>query len=151
MLSEVRRFFIQIILPLFVFQPLIFKLQFSIFTLLRLLIESPCQSHHAIAGDDVVEGLGHALGIDVVARVAELAEDVEGIKLQEEIALEESLCQSGIPQEFVGVHVRRRVTPSLIHRQVGGELHVPRQLYLSGKTVVEVGDVDGDEVLAVAR
>ena len=75
-------------MPLFVFQPLIFNLQFSIFTLLRLLIESPCQSHHAIAGDDVVEGLGHALGIDVVARVAEFAEDVEGIKLQEEIAVD---------------------------------------------------------------
>ena len=106
MLSEVRRFFIQIILPLFVFQPLIFNLQFSIFTLLSLLIESPCQSHHAIAGDDVVVGLGHALGINVMAGVAQFAEDVEGIKLQEEIALEESLCQAGIPQEFVGVHVR---------------------------------------------
>ena len=78
----------------------------SIFILLRLLVESPCESHHTIAGNDVVEGLGHALGIYVMAGVAQFAEDVQGIKLQEEIALEESLCQTGIPQEFVGVHVR---------------------------------------------
>ena len=78
----------------------------SIINLLRLLVESPCESQHAIAGNDVVEGLGHALGIHVMAGVAQFAEDVEGIKLQEEIALEESLCQAGIPQEFVGVHVR---------------------------------------------
>ena len=78
----------------------------SIINLLRLLVESPCESHHTIAGNDVVEGLGHALGIHVMAGVAQFAEDVECIKLQEEIALEESLCQSGIPQEFVGVHVR---------------------------------------------
>ena len=78
----------------------------SIFILLSLFVESPCEPHHAIAGDDVVEGLGHTLGIHVVTGIAQLAEDIEGVKLQEEIALEESLCQSGIPQEFVGVHVR---------------------------------------------
>ena len=87
-----------------------FTLHSSFFILhssfISLLVESPCEPHHASAGNDVVEGLGHALGIHVVTGIAQLAEDIEGVKLQKEIALEESLCQSGIPQEFVGVHVR---------------------------------------------
>ena len=58
----------------------------------------------AVGGDDVVEGLGLALGVDGAAHVGQVAENVEGIELEEEFAFHHSLCQSGVPHEFVGVH-----------------------------------------------
>ena len=37
-----------------------------------------------------------------------------------------------------------------VHGEVGGELETPRQFDLGGETVVEIEDVDGLEVRAVA-
>ena len=58
----------------------------------------------AVGGDDVVEGLGLALGVDGAAHIGQVAEYVEGVELEKELSLHHPFCQSGVPNEFVGVH-----------------------------------------------
>ena len=57
-----------------------------------------------VGGDDVVEGLGFALGIDGSTHVGQVTKNVEGIELDKEFALQHPFCQSGVPYQFVGVH-----------------------------------------------
>ena len=45
-----------------------------------------------VGGQDVVEGFGAALRVDAVADVRELAEHVEAVELQEQVAVHKSLC-----------------------------------------------------------
>ena len=99
-----------------------------------------------VGGQDVVEGLGAALRVDAVADVRELAEHIEAVELQEQVAVHKSLCDACIPDEFVGVHRRVAIASARVHGQVCGELEVPRQFNLSGETVVEVEDIDSREV-----
>ena len=99
-----------------------------------------------VGGQDVVEGLSAALRVDAVADVGELAEHVEAVELQEQVAVHESLCDAGVPDEFVGVHCHVAIASARVHGQVCGELEVPWQFNLSGETVVEVKDIDSREV-----
>lgn len=45
------------------------------------LLYPPRHMQQAVGGDDVVEGLGLALGVDGAAHVSQVAENVEGIEL----------------------------------------------------------------------
>ena len=72
-----------------------------------------------IGGDDVVEGLGFALGIDGATHVGQVAKNVEGIELEDEFALQHPFCQSGVPYQFVGVHRVFNVSSARIHGEVG--------------------------------
>lgn len=45
-----------------------------------------------VGGDDVVEGLGFALGIDGTTHVGQVAKNVEGIELDKEFALQHPFC-----------------------------------------------------------
>ena len=73
----------------------------------------------AVGGDDVVEGLGLALGIDGAAHVCQVAENIEGIELEKEFSLHHTLCQAGVPYEFVGVHRVFYISSARIHGEVG--------------------------------
>ena len=72
-----------------------------------------------VGGDDVIEGLGFALGIDSATHVGQVAKNVEGIELDEEFALQHPFCQSGVPYQFVGVHRVFNVSSARIHGEVG--------------------------------
>ena len=72
-----------------------------------------------VGGDDVVEGLGFALGIDGATHVGQVAKNVEGIELDKEFALQHPFCQSGVPYQFVGVHLVFNITSARIHGEVG--------------------------------
>ena len=72
-----------------------------------------------VGGDDVVECLGFALGIDGATNVGQVAKNVEGIELDKEFALQHPFCQSGVPYQFVGVHRVFNITSTRIHGEVG--------------------------------
>ena len=63
-----------------------------------------------VGGDDVVEGLGFALGIDGATHVGQVAK---------EFALHHPFCQSGVPYQFVGVHRVFNISSARIHGEVG--------------------------------
>lgn len=72
-----------------------------------------------VGGDDVIEGLGFALGIDGATHVGQVAKNVEGIELDKEFALQHPFCQSGVPYQFVGVHRVFNISFARIHGEVG--------------------------------
>ena len=72
-----------------------------------------------VGGDDVVEGLGFALGIDGATHVGQVTKNVEGIELDKEFALQHPFCQSGVPYQFVGVHRVFNISSARIHGEVG--------------------------------
>ena len=115
-----------------------------------MLVQSVDNVQQSVAGRDIAPRLGAALGVDGTSDVGEIAEKVEAVKHTDEVAVKETLGEAGVPNKLVGVHGVVGVTPSGIHGKVGGELQVPRQFDLSGEAVVEIEDVDGLEVRAVA-
>ena len=72
-----------------------------------------------VGGDDVIEGLGFALGIDGATHVGQVTKNVEGIELDKEFALQHPFCQSGVPYQFVGVHQVFKISSARIHGEVG--------------------------------
>ena len=72
-----------------------------------------------VGGDDVIEGLGFALGIDGTTHVGQVTKNVEGIELDKEFALQHPFCQSGVPHQFVGVHRVFNISSARIHCEVG--------------------------------
>ena len=118
---------------------------------LGLFVESVNDVEHGVAGHHVVAGLGAALCVDRAVHVREVAQEVETVDEAGEAAAEEGAAQAGVPDEVVGVHRRRFVTATAVHRQVGGELQLPGQLQQGRQSVVEVGHVHVGEILAVAR
>ena len=105
----------------------------------------------AVGGNDVVERFGAALRVDVTAHVGEIAEQVEAVEHQRQVAVHEAFGQSGVPYQFVGVHRRLAVATAGVERQVGGELEVPRQFQLGVRTVMVSKDIERLETLTVAR
>ena len=103
-----------------------------------------------VARRDVVPRLSAALGVDGAADVGEVAEEVETVEHTDEVAVKEPFRQTSIPDKFVCIHYVVCVATAGVHSEVGGELETPRQFDLSGEAVVEVEDVDGLEVRAVA-
>ena len=89
---------------------------------LGLFVESVNDVEHGVAGHHVVAGLGAALGVDRAVHVREVAQEVETVDEAGEAAAEEGAAQTGVPDEVVGIHRRRFVTTTAVHRQVGGEL-----------------------------
>ena len=118
--------------------------------LLRLFVQTIHDVQEGVAGCDVVPRLGAALGVDGTADVGEIAEEVKAVEHTDEVAVEETLGEAGVPNKFVGVHGMVGVTSSGVHGEVGGELQAPWQFDLSGEAVIEVEDVDGLKVRAVA-
>lgn len=118
--------------------------------LLRLLVQSVYDVQQCVAGCDVAPRLGAALGVDGAADVGEVAEEVETVEHTDEVAVKETFGQTSIPDKFVCIHCVVCVATAGVHSEVGGELETPRQFDLSGEAVVEVEDVDGLEVRAVA-
>ena len=72
-----------------------------------------------VGGDDVIEGLGFALGIDGATHVGQVTKNVAGIELDKEFALQYPFCQSGVPYQFAGVHRVFNITSARIHGEVG--------------------------------
>lgn len=118
--------------------------------LLRLLVQSVDNVQQSVAGRDIAPRLDAALGVDCSVDVGEVAEEVEAVEHTDEVAVKETLGEAGVPNKLVGVHGVVGVTPSGIHGEVGGELQVPRQFDLSGEAVIEIEDVDGLKICAVA-
>ena len=58
--------------------------------LLGLFVKTIDQGEEGIAGNDVVPSLNAALGVDGATYIGELAQQVEGIEFQDEVALEKS-------------------------------------------------------------
>lgn len=77
-----------------------------------------------VARRDVAPRLGASLGVDGAANVGEIAEEVEAVEHTDKIAVEETLGEAGVPDEFVGVHRAVSVATAGVHRQVGGELRL---------------------------
>ena len=103
-----------------------------------------------VGGNDVVEGFGAPLCIDVAAHVGEVAQQVETVEEDGQVLLWQTFGDAGVPHQFVRVHGRFAVSPAAIHGHVGAHLHVPRQVYLSCHTILEGEGVDVGEILAVA-
>ena len=103
---------------------------------------------HGVLGSDVAPGLGAALSVDGATDVAELTEEVEGIEHDGEAGLGEGAREAGVPHQFVGIHGVVVVAAARIHGHVGRELEAEGYLEDTAEAVVEVGDVDGTEVLA---
>ena len=72
-----------------------------------------------VGGDDVIEGLDFALGIDGSTHVGQVAKNVEGIELDKDFALQHPFCRSGVPHQFVGVHRVFNISSARIHCEVG--------------------------------
>ena len=114
---------------------------------LRLLIEAVEDVEHGVLGSNVAPGFGAALGVDGAAYVAQVAQQVEGIKHHGEACLGEGARETGIPHQLVGVHGVVVVAAARVHGHVSGELEAEGYLEDTAEAVVEVGDVDGTEVL----
>lgn len=71
-----------------------------------LLVEPINEVKEGVAGHDVGEGLGAALGVDNAGDVVELAKDVEAVEHHEKLTFEEGSGEAGVPDEVVGVQQR---------------------------------------------
>ena len=115
-----------------------------------MLVQSVDNVQQGVAGRDIAPRLDAALGVDCSVDVGEVAEEVEAVEHTDEVAVKETFGQTSIPDKFVCIHCVVCVAMAGVHSEVGGELETPRQFDLSGEAVVEVEDVDGLEVRAVA-
>ena len=104
----------------------------------------------SVAGRDIAPRLDAALGVDCSVDVGEVAEEVEAVEHTDEVAVKETFGYTSVPDIFVCIHCVVGIATAGVHGEVGGELEAPRQFDLSCETVVEVEDVDGLEVRAVA-
>ena len=120
----------------------------ALFCILGLFVEAVEDVEHCVLRGDIAPCFGAALSVDGAAHVAELSEEVEGIEHDGETDLGEGAREAGVPHEFVGVHGVVVVAAARVHGHVGGELETERNLEHSAEAIVEVGDVDGAEVLA---
>ena len=75
--------------------------------------------HHDVVRQGAVPGLGAALGVHGILRVAELVQQVEGFNASDELAFEEGLADGGVQHEVVGVEVRAAVAATAVHVAVG--------------------------------
>ncbi len=103
-----------------------------------------------IGGNDVVEGFGAPLCIDVAAHVGEVAQQIKAVEEDGQVLLGQTFGDAGVPHQLVRVHGRFAVSSAAIHGHVGAHLHVPRQVYLSCHAILEGEGVDVGEILAVA-
>lgn len=106
------------------------------------------EEHIAVQG--VGPCFGASLRIDGLGDVAELVEQVEAVEHQEELAVEEGARETGVPAPFRVVHRSVSVASAAVKRQVGGELHLPRQGEKGGEGALDVGRAEVLEVLASA-
>lgn len=88
--------------------------------------------------------------IDVSADVGEIAEDVEAVKENGEVASGDAFGDAGIPDKLVGVHARVAVASAAVHGEVCGQLHVPWQFDLCAGAILERQGIGGNEVRASA-
>ena len=77
----------------------------------------PDQVEHDVAGQRTVPRLGAALGVDLVLCGGELAEQVEGFKAGDELALEERLAQGSIEHKVVAVEFGTSIAATAV--QIG--------------------------------
>jgi len=103
-----------------------------------------------VAAQYVGVGLGAALGIDSAGHIVELTEDVEAFKHESEAAFQRRAQQAGVPDEVVGVYGAALVASAREHREVGGELEVPRKLERGGRSIAEIEGIYAGEVGSVA-
>ena len=115
-----------------------------------MLVQSVDNVQQSVAGRDIAPRLDAALGVDCSVDVGEVAEEVEAVEHTDEVAVKETFGYTSVPDKFVCIHCVVGIATAGVHGEVGGELEAPRQFDLSGETVVEVEDVDGLEVRAVA-
>ena len=104
---------------------------------LGFLAESPDDMQQTVGRDDVVECLRASLSVDVSSDVGEIAQDVESVEEEGEVALGYAFRQAGIPDELVGVHAWFAISSSAVHGQVGRHLDVPWQAYLGSGSILE--------------
>ena len=126
------------------------NLFFSLLFLLRHDIESIREREHHVARNAVVPRLGATLLVHHVARVGELLQDVEALEFGEEFAFEETARELGVPDPVGGVHLALLIAATGVHRQVGGELELRRQVQRRVEADLIVAGVDVFETLATA-
>ena len=69
---------------------------------LRLLVHAPGYAEHGVRWYDVGVGLCTSLGIDGVADIAQVVQQVEGIEHDAPVLY--TLAEPGIPDKLVGIH-----------------------------------------------
>ena len=95
-------------------------------------------------------GLGAALGIDGITRGRELVQDVEGLQLSEQFAMDERADEFGIPNPVGGVHLVLLIASAGKHGQIGRELEMPRKVNSCVKTYIVVTCMDVGEAFTTA-
>ena len=94
---------------------------------------------HHVTVDAVRLAVLTGVGTDGTADVAALMQEV--IRLQRDgglLLLKESVTDLCVPNEFVRVHVGRRVTATRTHADVGGESETILEVACRRKAIVEV-------------
>ena len=104
----------------------------------------------AIRWNHVVESLCATLCIHRALHIGEFAQEVETIEHDGQLALHQTLCQSGIPHQLVRVHRRFAVATTAVHRDVCRYLEIQWQFQLCSCSVLEGIDVHGRETFTVA-
>ena len=115
-----------------------------------MLVQSVDNVQQSVAGRDIAPRLDAALGVDCSVDVGEVAEEVEAVEHTDEVAVKETFGYTNVPDKFVCIHCVVGIATAGVHGEVGGELEAPRQFDLGGEAIVEIEDVDGHEVHAVA-
>ena len=68
----------------------------------------------------------------------DLVQQVEGTGSDEQSAVEEAAVYLRVPQQVVGVHRCVSIAAPTVHADVGREVHLPREIRLEVRAVVEV-------------
>lgn len=105
---------------------------------------------HDITGNGVVPRLGTSLLIDGIAGGGKLVKDVEALQLGEQLALAERAGELRVPHPVGAVHLDLQVAATGEHRQVGGQLEMPRQTNCGVGTDIIVIGMDVIKVLTLA-
>ena len=123
-------------------------------TLLRMSFgrfpDSVYHTKHSISRYDVSPGLCNSLHVYGVIQAGNVAKDVVSDQCKDEIAVQDAFGQLGIPYEVVRVHNRIGKAAVGVETEVGGQLHLPRQLKISVNARIDVHTVDALEMLTPA-
>ena len=117
---------------------------------LRLFVQLVNDAKHAVARYHIPPGFSNPLHVYGVIQAGNVAKDVVSDQCKDEIAVQDAFGQLGIPYEVVRVHNRIGKAAVGVETEVGGQLHLPRQLKISVNARIDVHTVDALEMLTPA-
>lgn len=93
----------------------------------------PLQMQHEVAGHDAAVGLRTRLSVYHIAYVAEIMENIEAVKHNQNVSLHKTVGDARVPHIIGLVQIPLRITPAgidievCIDREVGWQFEVSRQ------------------------